>query len=89
MRSKGLKNKSKYEIIYNMNKLTFGLILVSPLFFLSGCESVAEDARDTPIGGVVSGRTHDVEGYLDNVRERNKAEDRDVWRPASTDISGF
>ena len=73
----------------SMNKLTFGLISLFALLLLSGCESVVEDAEDTPIGGVVSGRTNNVGGYLDNVRERNKAEDRDVWRPVGTGIDSF
>lgn len=53
--------------------------------FLASCESVEEDARNTPIGSVVSGKTKSVENYVERVKNQNRAENRDVWRPASSE----
>ena len=50
---------------------------------MCSCESVKDDARKTPIGGVVSGRTRSVDTYLENVRDRNLETKKDVWRPKS------
>lgn len=59
-------------------------VLVIALF-LASCESVEEDARNTPIGSVVSGKTKSVENYVERVKNQNRVENRDVWRPASSE----
>lgn len=59
-------------------------ILIAALF-LASCESVEEDARNTPIGSVVSGKTKSVENYVERVKSQNRAENRDVWRPSSSE----
>lgn len=59
-------------------------VLIFAMFLMS-CESVEEDARNTPIGSVVSGKTKSVETYVERVKAQNKAESRDVWRPTSNE----
>lgn len=69
-----------------MKKITFKLLLIiAGSFLLTACESVKEDAEDTPIGSVVSGKSRDGEQYVEKVRERNKSIKHDTWRPESTD----
>ena len=52
---------------------------------LSACESVKEDARQTPIGSVVTGDTTDADSYLQRITQTNKSIDKDIWRPESRD----
>ncbi len=67
-------------------KAMFTLFLLSlAALFLCACESVKEDARETPIGSVISGKTRNTESYMDKVRKQNRSMDRDVWRPESPD----
>ena len=62
------------------------IILVSvALCGLSACESVKEDARQTPIGSVVTGDTTDADSYLQRITQTNKSIDKDIWRPESRD----
>lgn len=60
------------------------IILALPVVF-SACEGVKEDAKDTPIGSVISGKTKNTETYMQRVRTQNKSVDKDVWRPESPD----
>lgn len=61
-------------------KLVFVIFV---LFTLSACESIKQDARQTPIGSVVSGETKDTDSYFKRVTETNKSLDKDTWRPES------
>lgn len=67
-------------------KTVYLMVLVSllPILFCS-CESVKEDAKDTPIGSVISGKTRDTETYIERVRKQNRSLQRDAWRPESDD----
>ena len=67
-----------------MNLIKIILVCVA-LCGLSACESVKEDARQTPIGSVVSGETTDADSYLQRVTQTNKSLDKDTWRPVSRD----
>ena len=67
----------------NLVAAAFALALAAAL--LSSCESVKDDARKTPIGSVVSGRTNSVDSYLEKVREKNLETKKDVWRPESSE----
>ena len=67
-----------------MNKIIFLVFALPTLLFLSACEGLEEDARDTPIGGIVSGRTASRQEYVEEVHQRNKASERDNWRPEQT-----
>lgn len=71
----------------NCNLACFAKIAFAALAaaLLCACESVKDDARKTPIGGVVSGKTHSVDSYLDQVREQNRGAKKDVWRPMSNE----
>ncbi len=56
---------------------------------LTGCntEDLAHDARQTPIGSVVSGDTHDAQGYFDRVEavNKSKADRGKVWVPTGAE----
>lgn len=65
----------------NLAAAAFALALAALL--LTSCESVKDDARKTPIGSVVSGRTRSVDSYLEKVREQNLETKKDIWRPKS------
>lgn len=67
-------------------KITIKIVLLSVCVSLfCACESVKEDAQDTPIGSVISGKTKNTESYMEKVRKQNRSVDRDVWRPESPD----
>jgi lipoprotein len=60
------------------------VLAVSTLSAFAGCsaiDTVESDAKRTPIGSVVTGETTDADSYMKRVSERNKAADRDTWRP--------
>lgn len=67
-------------------KALFILVVLSfAALFMCACEGVKEDARETPIGSVISGKTRNTESYMDRVRKQNSSMNRDVWRPESSD----
>ncbi len=52
------------------------------ILLFAGCESeVGNDARQTPIGSVLSGDTRDSGEYFRKVREGNAGRQSDTWRP--------
>ncbi len=48
---------------------------------LCACQSVGEDAEQTPIGSVISGETRSTQSYFDKVKEGNKAQRTNSWQP--------
>ncbi len=69
-------------------KLTIGAILASGALLLSACgtaEDVKEDAKNTPIGSVLTGETRTADSYLRRVERENRKLDRDTWRPQSSE----
>ncbi len=53
-----------------------------------GCgtvHTIEDDAKETPIGSVITGETNDADTYIKRVSERNRKLDRDTWRPESRD----
>ena len=62
----------------------FKFAIVSILLLsLVGCESVKEDARNTPIGSVMTGETKSTDSYIERVTKTNRSLDKDTWRPES------
>ena len=62
------------------------IFIDSIAFAVSGCaaiDNVEDDAKRTPIGSVMTGETTDADSYMKRVSERNRAADRDTWRPRS------
>ncbi|MBO6103359.1 MAG: hypothetical protein J6P03_08935 [Opitutales bacterium] len=57
------------------------ILLAAASAFFTACESVEDDARETPIGSVISGETRDTRTYLERVKAKNEAEHRNIWRP--------
>lgn len=63
-----------------MKKLPI-ITILSAAFALAACNAVEDDAKNTPIGSVITGKTTDADTYLKRVSETNKALDKDTWRP--------
>lgn len=71
----------------NHKNIICGFLLLScALLFACGtAESVGDDAAETPIGSVLSGKTSTTDSYIKRVSEDNKRLDRETWRPQSAD----
>ncbi len=68
------------------NTLTILFAAVLAMLAFTGCESgVGDDARQTPIGSVISGETKDSGEYFRKIREENSGRSTDSWRPESPD----
>ena len=65
-----------------MKLFKFAIVLIL-LLSLVGCESVREDARNTPIGSVMSGETKSTDSYIERITKTNRSLDKDTWRPES------
>jgi len=65
-----------------MKKLPI-ITILSAAFALAACNVVEDEAKNTPIGSVISGKTTDADSYLKRVSESNKSLDKDSWRPQS------
>jgi hypothetical protein len=48
------------------------LLLLGLLTGVTGCSSTLDDAAQTPVGGVLSGRTDTASDYLQNVQQQNQ-----------------
>lgn len=71
-----------------LHKLTSVLVLLPAALALAACsaaESVGEDAGETPIGSVITGKTRTSDSYLKRVEQDNRRLDRDTWRPQSSE----
>jgi len=66
-------------------KLARIIVLAAAAFSLFGCDSVRDDAERTPIGSVITGETSDTDTYIKRVSERNRASNKDTWRPESNE----
>ena len=68
-----------------ISRLFLSAWLISCLCGCSALSNVEDDARQTPIGSVMTGETTDASGYVRRVSESNRASDRDTWRPQSNE----
>ncbi len=59
-----------------------GTLLV---LWISSCNFMQDEASNTPIGSVISGRTTSADSYIQRVEKNNRELDRDTWRPQSND----
>ena len=68
-------------------KLTLCAAMLGAIALLSACntESLKDDARETPIGSVISGDTTTADDYFHRVMERNANTQKETWRPISND----
>ena len=69
-----------------MKNIAILLSVSAVAFAVSGCaaiDNVEDDAKRTPLGSVMTGETTDADSYMKRVSERNRAADRDTWRPRS------
>ena len=69
-----------------MKNFACSIFAFAVAFAVCGCESVEDDARETPIGSVISGETRSPDRYLQRVSERNRTLERDAWRPEQRDF---
>ena len=65
-----------------MELFKFAIVSILLMGFV-GCESVKEDARNTPIGSVMTGETKSTDSYIERVTKTNRSLDKDTWRPES------
>ena len=65
-----------------MELFKFAIVSILLMGFV-GCESVKEDARNTPIGSVMTGETKSTDSYIERVTKTNRSLDKDTWRPVS------
>jgi hypothetical protein len=65
-----------------MKLFKFAIVSILLMGFV-GCESVKEDARNTPIGSVMTGETKSTDSYIERVTKTNRSLDKDTWRPES------
>lgn len=66
-------------------KLTLCAAMLGAAALLSACntEGLKDDARETPIGSVISGDTKTADDYFHRVKERNTNSQKETWRPIS------
>ncbi len=68
-----------------MNKILLGIMMLSCALFV-GCgavHTIKDDAKNTPIGSVMTGETDDAGTYIHRVSEQNRNSKKDTWRPES------
>lgn len=63
--------------------ITFAFCVIAALF---ACNSeIKDDAKQTPIGSVISGETTSTESYIERVKQQNRSLDKDTWRPENNE----
>jgi len=71
-----------------MKTIKYALILLAilPMCACSSSDSeFGENARETPIGSVITGETNSSSEYIRRVRQKNQQMQKSSWQPESPD----